>query len=97
MGRTIERDTILCGVARLAENDNLKSEIANPKPLAESISRQLRGWAAALQNSPIRGPRHLTEKTRTREREERQHQELEAYLQEVIRQGREPAARGIPV
>jgi hypothetical protein len=45
------------------------------KLLAENISRQLRGWADALQNSEIKGQRYLNEKTRrvaqaTRDREE---------------------------
>lgn len=43
---------------------NLKSEISNLKSLAESCSRQLRGWADSLQNSEIKGQRHLTEKSR---------------------------------
>ena len=43
---------------------DLKSEIANLQSLAESCSRQLRGWADALQNSDIKGPRHLTDKSR---------------------------------
>src|SRR5436190_4250042 len=43
---------------------NLKSEISNLRGLAESCSRQIRGWADSLQNSDIAGQRHLNEKTR---------------------------------
>ncbi len=43
---------------------NLKSQISNLISAAESCSRQLRGWADALQNSDIKGQRHLTDKTR---------------------------------
>lgn len=43
---------------------NLKSQISNLQSVAESCSRQLRGWADALQNSDIRGQRHLTDKSR---------------------------------
>ena len=43
---------------------NLKSQISHLKSLAESCSRQLRGWAGSLQESDIQGPRHLTEKSR---------------------------------
>src|SRR5688572_28082977 len=43
---------------------NLKSQISNLKSLAESCSRQLRGWADALQNSDIKGQRHLNDKSR---------------------------------
>jgi hypothetical protein len=34
------------------------------KSIAESCARQLRGWADSLQNSDIKGQRHLTDKTR---------------------------------
>jgi four helix bundle protein len=43
---------------------DLKSQISNLKSTAESCSRQLRGWADSLQNSDIRGQRHLNERTR---------------------------------
>ena len=43
---------------------HLKSEISNLIPLAESCSRQLRGWADSLQNSDIKGQRHLNDQTR---------------------------------
>ena len=43
---------------------NFKSEISNLKSIAESCSRQIRAWADALQNSEIKGPRHLNEQSR---------------------------------
>ena len=43
---------------------NLKSEIAALKLVAESCSRQLRGWAESLQDSDIKGQRHLNRRTR---------------------------------
>ena len=43
---------------------DLKFQISNLKPLAESCSRQIRAWADSLQNSDIKGPRHLNEQTR---------------------------------
>ncbi len=43
---------------------DLRSEISDLKSLAESCSRQIRAWADNLQNSDIRGQRHLTEATR---------------------------------
>jgi hypothetical protein len=39
------------------------------KSLAESCSRQLRGWAESLQESSIKGQRHLSGKTRQQEAE----------------------------
>ena len=49
---------------RMPEFINLKSEISNLKSECESISRQLRGWAASLQESDIKGPRHLTNESK---------------------------------
>jgi four helix bundle protein len=43
---------------------DLQSQISNLKSIAESCSRQLRGWADSLQNSEIKGQRHLTDKSR---------------------------------
>jgi hypothetical protein len=37
---------------------------SNFKSIAESCSRQLRGWADYLQHSEIKGQRHLNDKTR---------------------------------
>jgi four helix bundle protein len=47
-----------------AEISNLKSEISNLKTLAESCSRQIRAWADSLQNTDIKGQRHLTDQSR---------------------------------
>lgn len=46
------------------EISNLRSEISDLKSLAESCSRQIRAWADSLQNSDIRGQRHLTDASR---------------------------------
>ncbi|MCU0772233.1 MAG: four helix bundle protein [Verrucomicrobia bacterium] len=47
---------------------NLQSQISNLRSLTENCSRQLRGWADSLQNSNIRGQRHLNDKVREQER-----------------------------
>ena len=47
-----------------SEISNLKSEILDIIPLAESCSRQIRAWADSLQNTDIKGQRHLTDQTR---------------------------------
>ena len=54
-----------------AQSSNLKSEISNFKSevssltsLAESCPRQIRAWADSLQNSDIRGQRHLNDQSR---------------------------------
>jgi hypothetical protein len=50
---------------------DLKSQISNLIGLAESCSRQLRGWADSLQNSDIKGQRHLTDKSRREDDQKR--------------------------
>ena len=59
----------------------LKSEISNLKSLAESIARQLRAWADSLQNSDIKGQRHLTDKTR---QEGEQKKRAAAFQKELL-------------
>jgi four helix bundle protein len=50
---------------------DLKSEISNLKATAENCSRQLRGWADSLQNSDIKGQRHLNERARAQDSQKR--------------------------
>lgn len=45
---------------------DFKSQISNLKSQAESCSKQLRKWAESLQNSPIKGQRHLNNAERNR-------------------------------
>jgi four helix bundle protein len=52
------------GVLKSTASANLKSQISNLISCAESCSRQLRGWADSLQNSDIKGQRHLNERVR---------------------------------
>ena len=61
---------------RLSAFATLKSEILNLRSRAASISRQLHGWCASLQNSDIRGQRYLTDKNRRMERVRRDREEF---------------------
>lgn len=61
---------------------DLKSQISDLKSIAESCSRQLRGWADSLQNSDIKGQRHLTDKSR---RETEQKQRATALQKDLLR------------
>ena len=67
-GSAGEVRSMLCLKERRGRKANwpadLRSEILNLKSIAESCSRQLRGWADSLQNSDIKGQRHLTDKSR---------------------------------
>ena len=58
--------------AKLAERGTLRSEISDLRcqisdliPRCESVSRQLRAWADSLQNSDIKGQRHLNDASRS--------------------------------
>ena len=51
-------------ILKMPEFADLKSQITVIKDLAESISRQLRGWTDSLQNTDIKGQRYLNDKTR---------------------------------
>jgi four helix bundle protein len=79
-GSAGEVRSMLCLFERMSAFGNLKSEISNLKSLAEGVSRQLRGWADSLQESPIRGQRYLNQKTR---RVDRARRERELILEEL--------------
>ena len=63
-GSAGETRSKLCFMENCPRLADFKSEISNLKSLAESCSRQIRGWADSLQNSEIKGQRHLTDKSR---------------------------------
>jgi four helix bundle protein len=75
---------------RLDRFAHLKSEISNLRSLAESVSRQLRAWADHLQNSPIKGQRHLTDQVRADLDQSRRGEEFGKLLDDTIRQARRP-------
>jgi len=50
---------------RMQPFEHLKSEISDLKSLSRSISRQLGGWAFSLQESDIKGSRHLTRQSKS--------------------------------
>ncbi|MFH0909246.1 MAG: four helix bundle protein [bacterium] len=60
--------------------DHLKSQISNLRSKAESISRQIRAWADALQNSEIRGQRYLNDGSRARDEQEKR---ARAFLDKI--------------
>jgi four helix bundle protein len=79
-GSAGETRSMLHLLDRSPEFSDFKSEISDLKLRAESISRQLRAWADSLQNTEIRGPRYLTDKSR---RSEKQRNEREEFLKEL--------------
>lgn len=81
-GSAGEVRSMLCLLERLDRFQDLKSEISNLKSLSLSASRQLRGWAASLQNSEIKGQRYLTDQTR---RVSEANRDREEFLDELKR------------
>jgi four helix bundle protein len=63
-GSAGEVRSMLCLLERLPAFGHLRFQISNLKSVAEGCSRQLRAWAASLQDSPIEGPRRLTSASR---------------------------------
>ena len=88
-GSAGEVRSMLCLLERLDHFAHLKSEVSDLKSMAESTSRQLRAWADSLQNSPITGQRHLTEKSR---QAAEQRKRADAFLQKLkaAQRGRNP-------
>jgi len=82
-GSSGESRSALCLCERLPGLADLRSEISDLKSKAESISRQLRRWADALQNSDIRGQRYLTDKSRKSTKEAREREEFLKELEEI--------------
>jgi four helix bundle protein len=79
-GSAGEVRSMLSLLERLPRFAHLKSQISDLKSIAESCSRQVRAWAAALQESPITGQRRLTEVAR---READQQRRAQAFLQKL--------------
>jgi len=63
-GSVGEVRSILSVIERMGGFDDLKSQISDLKSKAESISRQLRGWLASLQDTDIEGQRYLNHAAR---------------------------------
>jgi four helix bundle protein len=83
-GSAGEVRSMLCLKERRARNADwpadVKSQIAKLISLAESCSRQLRGWADSLQNSDIKGQRHLNRRTREQEEQTKKAKSLQMDL-----------------
>lgn len=74
-GSAGEVRSMLCFLERRKKFEPFKSQISNLKLSAEGCSRQLRGWAGSLQDSDIKGTRHMNQFVR-QEKELRQSKAL---------------------
>jgi len=81
-GSAGEVRSMLHFIERSPDAGHLRSQISNLMAIAENCSRQIRGWAGSLQNTDIRGQRHLNEKTR---RQYDQKKEADQFKLEMAR------------
>ena len=81
-GSAGEVRSMLCLMERLERFAHLRSQVPELKEMAESCSRQLRAWAAGLQEAPIEGQRRLTEAARNRSEQGRRADEFMRQLKE---------------
>ena len=83
-----ETRSMLLFTERFSEAEHLKSEISELKLLAESCSRQIRGWADNLQNSDIKGQRHLTDNSKEQYHAQRRADVFAREIDRYVRQAR---------
>ena len=88
-GSAGEVRSMLCFIEGLPSSASLKSPISSLKSRSESISRQLRAWAGHLQDSPVKGQRHLTESSRRVAEQDRKAKSFMADVDEIVRKSRE--------
>lgn len=87
-GSAGETRSMLLFTERITEAGHLKSRITDLKTLAESCSRQIRAWADSLQNSDIKGQRHLNDNTREIYMSQKRREAFEKQLEEILRNTR---------
>ena len=83
-----ETRSMLLFTERFEEAAHLKSEISELKSLAESCSRQIRGWTNNLQNTDIKGQRHLNDRSRKQYESQRSADAFNRHIDETLRRAR---------
>ena len=84
-GSAGETRSMLRVTERFENAAHLKPEISNLISLAESCSRQIRAWADSLQNSDIKGQRHLNDTSREVYESQKRRAAFEKQLEETMR------------
>ena len=62
----------------------VKAQLSKLNALAETCSRQLRGWADSLQNSDIKGQRHLNDSVRRNDEQRKRATAFQEKLREML-------------
>ena len=84
-GSAGEVRSMLCLMETLPGFEDLKFEISDLKSRSEGVSRQVRGWADALQNSEITGQRYLNRKSRMAGKARKERDEFMNKLEQIRR------------
>jgi four helix bundle protein len=87
-GSAGETRSMLHFIGRFPEAEHLKSQISDLKSLAESCSRQIRAWADDLQNSDIKGQRHLNEQSRREYGDRHRAEAFQRRIEDIMRRAR---------
>ena len=72
----------------LSEAASYKQEIQQHRNTVESITRQIRGWAQSLQDSPIKGQKFLTKQSKEEQQREKSRQAFLEQLEELTKKSR---------
>ncbi len=86
-GSAGEVRSMLCYFERRPALFNFKSQISDLRLAAESCSRQIRAWADSLQNSDIKGPRHLNDRSREEWRKGEEAKKSRSRFDAMTREG----------
>ena len=86
-GSAGEVRSMTCLLERLPSFNEVTPDLASIKTRAESCSRQLKAWAQSLQDSDLKGERHVNEKTRRADRVTREREEFLRELAEIRAKG----------
>jgi four helix bundle protein len=91
-GSAGEVRSMLCLLERLSVFQESAHEITSLKQKAEGCSRQLKAWAQSLQDSSLKGERHVNQKTKRADQAVREREEFLQELAEIRQQGRVDSA-----
>ena len=76
-----------CLLDRMPAFNERAADLASIKAKAESCSRQLKAWAQSLQDSDMKGERHVNEKTRRADQAAREREEFLRELAKIRSKG----------
>lgn len=82
-GSAGEVRSMLCLIERLPALRELAGELRKVKSKAESCSRQLKGWAKALQDSDFKGERHVNTRSKRAAQAAKEREEFLNELAEI--------------